>query len=84
MRGAGPACAAAVMLALSASGCAEVVASDPQGISIDVGQVGGIAPGTRVWLSRLQARNHCAESGGTAELVDLKGQVAVWRCVPPR
>lgn len=84
MRGVGVARALAALLALSATSCTEIVARDAQGISIDVGQLGGIAPGTRVWLSRLQARNHCAEAGDIAELVDLRGQVAVWRCVPPQ
>jgi hypothetical protein len=72
---------AAALALLLVAGCAEIVAGDPQGVSIDVGYAGEIAPGTRVWLSRLQAHDHCARFGRESQLVDLRGQVAVWRCV---
>lgn len=74
--------AAAVVLPLAAA-CAEVVARDAQGVSIDVGFVGKVAPGTRQWFSRLQADEHCAQLGRDSKLVDLRESVAIYRCVEP-
>ena len=75
-------CLAAALLSLIAAGCAQVVAGDAEGVSVDVGYVGEIAPGTRSWFSWLQANEHCAALGRKPRLVDLRGSVAIYRCVP--
>ena len=75
--------ATAAALVFLVSGCAEIVARDTQGVSVDVGYVGELAPGTRYWFSWLQANEHCAQFGKDPKLVDLKGSVAIYRCVDP-
>ncbi len=74
--------AAGMCLAVLLTGCAEVVSGDAQMVSIDTGNLGVIVPGTREWLSWLQARDHCALHSKSPEIVDLKGSVAVYKCVP--
>ena len=73
--------AAGIFLAVLSTGCAEVVSGDAQKVSIDTGDLGEIAPGTREWLSWLQARDHCALHSKSPEIVDLKGSVAMYKCV---
>ena len=75
---------AAALLALALAAACEIVARDADGVSVDVGYLGEVAPGTRAWLSWLQANEHCAQFGKEPELVDLRGPVAVYRCVPEK
>ncbi len=74
--------AAGICLAVLLTGCAEVVTSDAQQVSIDTGYFGEFVPGTRQWLSWLQARDHCALHSKSSKIVDLTGSVAVYECVP--
>jgi hypothetical protein len=71
----------AAAIAVSLAAACEIVARDADGVSVDVGYLGEVAPGTRAWLSWLQANEHCAQFGKEPELIDLKGSVAVYRCV---
>ena len=73
--------AAGILLAFLLSGCAELVSSDARTVRIDTGFLGEIAPGTREWLSWLQARDHCALHAKSPEILDLKGSVALYKCV---
>lgn len=68
------------VLSISVS-CTSVKESNPDQISIDTGDIGNIVPGFRSWLSWSQADDHCAGQGKDAELADLKGPVAIYRCV---
>lgn len=68
-------------LAVFLSGCAEVVSGDAQTVRVDTGDLGKFAPGTREWLSWWQAREHCAHHARSPEIVDLRGSVAVYKCV---
>jgi len=73
-----------LLLAAGASAaCTSVVRQTDDEIRIDVGVIGEIAPGTRAWWGHLEARDHCARNGKDAELVDLRGSVATYRCVAP-
>jgi hypothetical protein len=74
--------AAGMVLAVLFSGCAEVVSGDTQTVRVDTGDLGNIAPGTREWLSWWRAREHCAAHSKSPEIVDLKGSVAIYKCVP--
>lgn len=62
--------------------CTTITESGPDGVSVDTGDVGDIVPGARQWLSWAQADNHCASQGKESELIDLKGSVVQYRCVP--
>ena len=75
---------AGILLAVLVTGCAELVSGDAQNVRIDTGYLGQFAPGTRQWLSWLQASDHCALHSKSPEIVDLKGSVAVYRCVPDK
>jgi hypothetical protein len=66
------------------AGCSGVVSGDARTVSVDTGYIGSIAPGTREWLSWPQARDHCAVHGGSPEIADLKGSVAIYKCVPDK
>lgn len=72
--------AATLVLCLSA-GCAQIVSGGPEEVQVDTGQIGELAPGTRQWFSWLQANEHCSRFGKEPKLVDLKGSIAVYRCV---
>ena len=74
-------CAAGMVSAVLLAGCTEVVSGNAQIVSVDTGFLGEYAPGTREWLSWLQARNHCALHSKSPEIVDLKGSVAIYKCV---
>ena len=73
--------AASLCLAALFAGCAEVVSGDAQTVRVDTGDLGDIAPGTREWLSWSRAREHCAAHAKSPEIVDLKGSVAIYKCV---
>ena len=73
--------AAGTLMAVLFTGCAEVISGDAQKVSIDTGDLGEFAPGTREWLSWLQARDHCALHAKSPEIVDLKGSIAIYKCV---
>ena len=72
---------AGFVLIFAATGCAEVVKGDSDTVHVDTGDLGEIAQGTREWLSYLQAREHCAKYSKSPEIVDLKGPVAIYKCV---
>jgi hypothetical protein len=72
---------ASVGLAALSSGCVQMDASNAQSVSVDTGFVGEIAPGTREWLSWYSARKHCEKYGKSSEIVDLKGSLAIYKCV---
>ena len=76
--------AAGSVLAVFLTGCVEVVSGDAQTVSVDTGQIGEIAPGTREWLSWWEAREHCAAHSKSPQIVDLKGSVAIYKCVPKK
>lgn len=61
--------------------CTSVKEANPDQISIDTGEVGDIVPGFRSWISWFQANDHCVSQGKEAELADLKGSVAIYRCI---
>ena len=73
--------AAGLCLAVLFTGCAEVVSGDAQTVRVDTGDLGDIAPGTREWLSWVQARDHCALHSKSPEIADIKGSVAIYNCV---
>lgn len=73
--------AASMVLTILLAGCNEVVSGDAQTFSVNTGFIGEYAPGTREWLSWLQARDHCALDSKSPEIVDLKGPVAIYKCV---
>ena len=66
--------------AAALTACTTAVRETADEIRIDTGFVGEIAPGTRGWWGHLRAREHCAQYGKQAELVDYQGSVAVYRC----
>ena len=67
---------------LFVAGCSGVVSGDAQTVSVDTGFLGSVAPGTREWLSWPQANDYCVAHGGSPEIADLKGSVAIYKCVP--
>ncbi|MDA1324542.1 MAG: hypothetical protein O3C34_07335 [Proteobacteria bacterium] len=73
--------ATGIFVAVLLTGCAEVISGDAQRVSISTGFLGEYAPGTREWLSWLQARDHCALHSKSPEIEDLKGSVALYKCV---
>ena len=73
--------AAGIIFVALSTGCAEVISGDAQKVNIDTGDLGQIAPGTREWLSWLQARDHCVRFSKSPEIVDLKGSIAMYKCV---
>ena len=73
--------ATGMVLAILLAGCSEVVSGDAQTFSVNTGFIGEYAPGTREWLSWWQARDHCALDSKSPEIVDLKGSVAIYKCV---
>jgi len=73
--------AASVIVAALLTGWAQVVSGDAQKVSINTGFLGKYAPGTREWLSWLQASDHCAMHSKVPAIVDLKGSLALYRCV---
>jgi hypothetical protein len=73
--------AAGIVSAVLLASCAEVVSGDANRVRIDTSDLGTIAPGTREWLSLLRARDHCAAYAKSAELVDLRGSIAIYDCV---
>jgi hypothetical protein len=74
--------AAAIVLTFLITGCSEVVSGNGQTVSIDTGDLGSIAPGTREWLSWIQARDHCARYSKSPQIVDLKATIATYECIP--
>ena len=76
--------AAGLIMAGFLVGCSEVVTGDAKTVSINTGDFGSIAPGTREWLSLLKAREHCAQFSKDAEITDLKESVATYKCVPKK
>lgn len=72
---------AGLFLAVFLAGCAQVVSGDSRMVNIDTRDLGEIAPGTREWLSWLQARDHCARYSKSPEIVDLRGSIAIYKCV---
>lgn len=68
-------------MAIVLAGCTKVVSGDAQTVSVDTGDLGNIAPGTREWLSWIDARDHCAQYGKSPAIADLKGTVATYKCV---
>jgi hypothetical protein len=73
-----------VCMVVLLAGCTKVISGDAGSVSVDTGDVGKIAPGTREWLSWLQARDHCAKFAKVPEIADLKGAVASYKCVPKK
>jgi hypothetical protein len=73
---------AAVVMMITVAGCAEIVSSGPDEVQVDTGQFGELVPGTRQWISWLEANEHCSRFGRKPKLVDLRDSVAVYRCVP--
>lgn len=63
-----------------AASCASINEARPDQIILDTGDVGRLIPGLRSWLSWPDAHVHCVAQGRTAELVDLKGSVVIYRC----
>ena len=63
-------------MAVLFAGCSEVVSGSAKMVSINTGDFGDIAPGTREWLSLLKAREHCAQFSKDAEIAELKESVA--------
>jgi hypothetical protein len=63
------------------SGCADIVKSTPDEVSIDTGPIGNIMPGSRHWLAWLAANDRCGAEGKSAELFDLQGSIVTYRCV---
>lgn len=76
-----PRFAAAAVLAGILAGC-EGTTGDAQGVRVETGIIGHYVPDTREWLSRLQAREHCAKFDKAAQIEDLKGSIAIYKCVP--
>lgn len=73
------ACGVVVAAALL-QGCT-VARETPDEFQFDSGPIGEIAPGTRGWWGYLQAMRHCDQYGKDSRLVDLRGSIAVYRCV---
>ena len=73
--------AVALMVSLT-TGCAQIVSASPEEVQVDTGQIGEIVPGVRHWISWLDANEHCSQFGKKPKLIDLKGAIAVYRCVP--
>ena len=76
-----PKIVAAILIFALSAGCAEIVKGDAQKVDIDTGFLGEVAPGTREWLSWLQAREHCTRFGKSPEIVDLKGSLTKYKCI---
>ena len=71
----------AACLVVLLAGCTKITAGDANTVSVDTGDVGNIAPGTREWLSWLQAKEHCEKYSKVPEIHDLKGSKAIYKCV---
>jgi hypothetical protein len=71
-----------VLILLSVASCTSIETTSPDEISIDTGDVGNIVPGIRGWMSWFEANEHCSAQSKDAELADLRGTIAVYRCVP--
>jgi len=76
--------AAGIFLAVLLTGCAEGVPGNAQKVTVDTGYLGQYMPGTREWFSWLQAREYCARQSKLPEIEDLKGSVAIYKCVPDK
>lgn len=70
-----------IIAAIISTGCARVISGDAQTVSVDTRDLGEIAPGTREWLSWWEARDHCARHSKSPEILDLKGSIAIYKCV---
>jgi hypothetical protein len=73
--------AAWAALGILLAGCTAVVEGGAESVSVDTGQFGEIAPGTRGWLGWLKANEHCAAYGRRPQLAELSGSIARYRCV---
>lgn len=62
-------------------GCAEVVKSSPDEVSVETQFLGDIMPGARHWLGWLAANQQCGALGRSPEVKDLQGSIATYRCV---
>lgn len=72
------------LVALAASvvaGCAEVVKTTPDEVSVETQFLGDIMPGARHWLGWLPANQYCGP-GRSPQVKDLQGSIATYRCVP--
>ena len=63
-----------VFALLLLGGCSHVVTATPEEIRVDTGWPGEIAPGARVWLSYLQAREQCAVHGRRPRTLGMEPQ----------
>ena len=72
---------AVIVAALSLAGCTQVVSATPEEVRIDTDWLGKIAPGTRQWLSWFSANEHCAAYGKKPKIADLRGGLAIYKCV---
>lgn len=63
------------------TGCSQVVDGTRDGVRIETGWLGEIAPGARGWLSWMNANEHCAGHGRRPQLAGLRDGIAVYRCV---
>ncbi len=63
------------------AGCAQVVSATPEEVRVDTDWLGEVAPGTRIWLSWFHANEHCAAYGRKPKIADLKGGLAIYKCV---
>lgn len=70
-----------VAASLWLAGCAQVVSTTAEEVRVDTGALGEIAPGARVWLGWFHANAQCAAHGRKPKLADLKGALAIYRCV---